>query len=65
MTIVMLFRQSLMETYHLLDPTAPKVGRYQSRWRLSANLSEDELRGPHKEPKTCYQPIGAPWLSSP
>lgn len=31
--------------YSLLDPTRPKRGRYDGRWRLVLNVSEDDLSG--------------------
>ena len=33
----------LTNTYHLLDPTLPKEGRYFSRWRLQLNVTSEEL----------------------
>jgi predicted transcriptional regulator of viral defense system len=33
----------LTATYHLLDPDVPAGGRYQSKWKLRLNVSEEEL----------------------
>ncbi|MGO6948240.1 transcriptional regulator [Rhizobium johnstonii] len=37
-------RSALTDTYHLLDPTMPDDGRFNSRWRLRVNVSEEETR---------------------
>jgi predicted transcriptional regulator of viral defense system len=36
-------RSTLTDTYHRLDPTLPKSGSFQARWRLQLNLSVEEL----------------------
>lgn len=33
----------LTKTYHLLDPSAPAGGRYDSKWRLRLNIEQDEI----------------------
>lgn len=33
----------LTATYHLLDPDVPAGGKYQSKWKLRLNVSEEEL----------------------
>jgi predicted transcriptional regulator of viral defense system len=43
-----LLRSSLTSTYDRLDPTLPKSGPFQSRWRLQLNVSIEELKAiPH------------------
>ncbi|MBY5871798.1 transcriptional regulator [Rhizobium leguminosarum] len=37
-------RSALTDTYHLLDPTMPDDGRFNSRWRLRVNVSEEQTR---------------------
>lgn len=36
-------RTVLSSTYDRLDPTLPKVGPYQARWRLQLNIDSEEL----------------------
>jgi predicted transcriptional regulator of viral defense system len=36
-------RKALSSTYDRLDPTLPKVGPYQARWRLQVNIESEEL----------------------
>ena len=36
-------RSALSSTYDRLDPTLPKVGPYQARWRLQLNIESEEL----------------------
>jgi predicted transcriptional regulator of viral defense system len=36
-------RSRLTKSYHLLDPSLPKEGRYLARWRLQLNVNPDEL----------------------
>lgn len=38
-----LLRKSLGKSYVLLDPTMPKGGKYQNRWRLRLNVDKEEL----------------------
>jgi predicted transcriptional regulator of viral defense system len=41
-------RSKLTSTYDRLDPTLPKSGSFQSRWRLQLNIGIDELEAiPH------------------
>jgi predicted transcriptional regulator of viral defense system len=41
-------RVELTSTYNRLDPTLPKSGPYQARWRLQLNIGIDELEAvPH------------------
>jgi predicted transcriptional regulator of viral defense system len=41
-------RSKLTSTYDRLDPTLPKSGHFQSRWRLQLNIGIDELEAiPH------------------
>lgn len=41
-------RSGLTSTYDRLDPTLPKAGTFQSRWRLQLNVGIDELQAiPH------------------
>jgi predicted transcriptional regulator of viral defense system len=41
-------RSKLTATYDRLDPTLPKSGPFQARWRLQLNISTDELEAiPH------------------
>jgi predicted transcriptional regulator of viral defense system len=41
-------RSKLTSTYDRLDPTLPKSGSFQARWRLQFNISIDELEAiPH------------------
>jgi len=43
-----LLRSKLSSTYYLLDPTLPKSGSFQARWRLQLNIGIDELEAiPH------------------
>lgn len=43
-----LLRLMLTSTYDRLDPTLPKSGSFQSRWRLQLNIGIDELEAiPH------------------
>jgi predicted transcriptional regulator of viral defense system len=35
-------RSKLTATYDRLDPTLPKSGPFQARWRLQLNISTDE-----------------------
>jgi predicted transcriptional regulator of viral defense system len=36
-------RTALSSTYDRLDPTLPKAGPYQARWRLQLNVESEEL----------------------
>ena len=36
-------RTALSSTYARLDPTLPKIGPYQARWRLQLNVESEEL----------------------
>ena len=36
-------RSKLTSTYDCLDPTRPKSGSFQARWRLQLNIGIDEL----------------------
>jgi predicted transcriptional regulator of viral defense system len=36
-------RTALSSTYDRIDPTLPKVGPYQARWRLQLNIDSEEL----------------------
>ena len=36
-------RKKISNTYQLLDPTLPKEGKHNSKWRLQINVSKDEL----------------------
>ena len=36
-------RTALSSTYDRLDPTLPKIGPYQARWRLQLNIESEEL----------------------
>jgi predicted transcriptional regulator of viral defense system len=36
-------RMVLSSTYDRIDPTLPKVGPYQARWRLQLNIDSEEL----------------------
>jgi predicted transcriptional regulator of viral defense system len=36
-------RTALSSTYDRLDPTLPKAGPYQARWRLQLNIESEEL----------------------
>jgi predicted transcriptional regulator of viral defense system len=36
-------RTALSSTYDRLDPTLPKSGPYQARWRLQLNIESEEL----------------------
>jgi predicted transcriptional regulator of viral defense system len=41
-------RSNLTSTYDRLDPTLPKSGPFQARWRLQLNIGIDELEAiPH------------------
>jgi predicted transcriptional regulator of viral defense system len=41
-------RSHLTSTYDRLDPTLPKSGSFQARWRLQLNIGIDELEAiPH------------------
>jgi len=41
-------RRELTPTYHRLDPTLPKSGRFEARWRLQLNIDKSELEAiPH------------------
>jgi predicted transcriptional regulator of viral defense system len=41
-------RSKLTSTYDRLDPTLPKSGAFQARWRLQLNIGIDELEAiPH------------------
>jgi predicted transcriptional regulator of viral defense system len=41
-------RSGLTSTYDRLDPTLPKSGPFQARWRLQLNVGVDELEAiPH------------------
>jgi predicted transcriptional regulator of viral defense system len=41
-------RSKLTSTYDRLDPTLPKSGSFQARWRLELNIGIDELEAiPH------------------
>jgi predicted transcriptional regulator of viral defense system len=43
-----LLRSKLTSTYDRLDPTLPKSGSFQARWRLQLNIGIDELEAiPH------------------
>jgi len=43
-----LLRSKLSSTYDRLDPTLPKSGSFQARWRLQLNIGIDELEAiPH------------------
>jgi predicted transcriptional regulator of viral defense system len=38
----------LLDTYERLDPTLPKSGAFQARWRLQLNIDKAELEAiPH------------------
>ena len=37
-------RSALTDTYHLLDPTMPDEGRFNSHWKLKVNVSDQEIR---------------------
>jgi predicted transcriptional regulator of viral defense system len=36
-------RKAFSSTYDRLDPTLPKVGPYQARWRLQLNVESEEI----------------------
>ena len=40
-------RTALSSTYDRLDPTLPKIGPYQARWRLQLNIESEELEAIH------------------
>ena len=41
-------RRELTPTYDRLDPTLPKSGRFEARWRLQLNIDKSELEAiPH------------------
>jgi len=34
----------ISDSYSILDPTKGKTGKYNSKWKLLVNISEEELK---------------------